>query len=131
MRRLRFSNARRAPSVVQKPVVPTWYESPFCRESVMQGVVRRLVVPSARCGQPGRLLSVVQLKARCAGRALVLGVVQINARYAGVGVCRCGRRMPVSAERRRPERRTCRCSRPLRARDRSFFDTFRQRARGS
>ena len=49
-------------------------------------------------------------------------VVQINARRAGVIPFWCGRRMLVALQRQVPERRTCPCSRPLRARDRSHFD---------
>ena len=88
------------------------------------GVVRKPVLLSARCGQPNRVLSVVPCKARYAGRDPRWAWYRPNARHAGVIPCRCGRHMLLVRERRMPERRTRPCSRPLRARDRWFFDGF-------
>jgi hypothetical protein len=42
----------------------------------------------------------------------------------GVILCRCGRRMRLATRRQATGRRTRPCSRPLRARDRSFFETL-------
>jgi len=53
---------------MQVPVMPEWYEGPFCGLPVVPGVVRKPVVLRARYGQPDRVLGVVQIKVRCAGR---------------------------------------------------------------
>jgi hypothetical protein len=88
-------------------------ERPSCRlgRAGARGarVVRRPVVRITRCGERNR----------------IPGVVPPNARRAGRDPVRGGRHMRVAPERRRPARRTRPCSRPLRARDRSHFDSFR------
>jgi len=73
---------------------------------VVQGVVRRLVVRSARYGQRDR----------------VLGVIPIEARCAGVIPCWCSAVMRAAGERAWPARPTRPCTRPLRARDRGVFE---------
>jgi hypothetical protein len=68
--------------------------------------------------------ALVVLLARRARRDRVLDVVLIQARYASVILSRCGTAMPGAGQRQRPARPTRRCSRPLRARDRSVFTTL-------
>ena len=104
------------------------------------GVVRRRVVLMARCAVGDRVLRVIRPNARRASGDSVLRVIPINARCAGVILCgrwlqpnaRCAvwfcagvvGVLLAASERRRPARRTSRCSRPLRAQDRSFFNTL-------
>jgi hypothetical protein len=63
-----------------------------------------------------------QIAARCAERDRVRRVIQIAARCAGVVGCWCGTIMPLPIQNGEPGRRTRRCSRPLRARDRWHFE---------
>ena len=51
MKQLRFLNTHCAISVVPSPVVPVWYERPWCGVPVVQIVVRRPVMLKARYRQ--------------------------------------------------------------------------------
>ena len=82
-------------------------------------VVPVLVVLVARCA--GVVRRIVVRSARCVDRDPVLCVVSPNARYAGVISCWCGTIMLGAGQRQRPARPTRRSSRPLRAQDRSVL----------
>lgn len=122
--RLRASQTSVVPAPACKcPWCSVWYDGPLCSKHVMQGVGGTLVVLRARSGQPDRVLDVVLFKARCAGVIPnVRGSVQSP-------LCRRDSMQVWSAPAAgnpnggRPERRTRRSSRPLRARDRCFFDS--------
>jgi hypothetical protein len=86
----------------------------------------RLVVP-ARCA--GVVRRLVVLLARRALRDRVLGVIPIEARCAGVILWRCGAVMRAAGQPQWPARPTRRSSRPLRARDRWYFEGIARRLR--
>src|SRR5947207_912773 len=96
----------------------------------MQGVVRRLVVLCARCGQPDRVLGVIQIAARCARRGSVLGVMLTER-----PLCGCGTILVWSAHAPRKPNELDRTPntpmQPTAARARSWlFEGGRRRARG-
>ena len=91
MSRSRFWNARRAPSVVLVLVVLVWYDGRLCGVRVVPGVVRKLVVRKAHCGQPAP---------KCAwfrSRPVVQRVIPFWCGSPERRLCRCGTRMVWSA----------------------------------
>src|SRR5688500_9246782 len=94
-----------------------WYDGPWCGAHVIGSVVG--------CVSWFRLCAVVQHV--IANRGDPDRTPVVPAWYDAGVVGACG----WQPERQMPERRTHRSSRPLRAQDRSHFDTFWQCARGS
>src|SRR5262249_18485582 len=85
-----------------------WYEGSLCWR-----LVGAEVIPDARDSRSMPLVEGVIPDARDTNRTPVV---------EGVILCRCGRLMLMARRRRRAGRRTRRCSRPLRARDRWFLN---------
>jgi hypothetical protein len=100
-----FANLRRVgvrcAGVVRLPVVLSAF---------VDGVIRVLVVRSARRAEPDRMRSVVQIAARYAGRGSVWHVLQMAGWSCGVVHCRCGRLLLSSFYIGSLARRTRRCS---------------------
>ena len=113
--------------------------SQACRAGARDAdVIRRRVVRCARPIARARVLGVIPSNVSSCRCDCVRRVIPTNARRAGVIACWCGsaerplcRVVPcrsgarglVATRHDGPARRTYRCSRPLRARDRCFFDT--------
>ncbi len=70
---------------MQAPVVPVWSECSSCGLSVVDGVVRALVVRSASCAGHDRLQRVIRIGARYAGYGSVRNVVPVSGLTCGRG----------------------------------------------
>ncbi len=64
------------------------------------GVVRALVVRTARCVRSDFMRNVAPIRARCAARDRVRNVVQLTGSSCRVALCRCGTLMRVASNRR-------------------------------